>query len=186
MIEIVEELPTAEVFETYSQIPITYRVASVFRPNFNGKWILEEESIEQPFVKNYDDVDSPLAWANTFDVSKWTIFSAFDGDQRVGGTVLAWNTHGVDMLEGRADLVVMWDLRIHPDYRRQMIGSRLFSNAIGWGTSKGCTELKVETQDINVRACKFYAAMGCELRVVRPDAYPGLPNEIQFLWYRPL
>jgi ribosomal protein S18 acetylase RimI-like enzyme len=186
VIEIVEELPSKEVLAEFSKIPIAYRVDAVSRPNYAGVWSLMEEAIKHPYIKNYDDVDSPHAWPNVFNMSNWTIFSAFDKGGRVGGTVLAWNTPGVDMLEGRSDLVVMWNLRIHPDYRRQHIGSLLFAKAVEWGRMKGCRELKVETQDINVRACKFYGAMGCELRVVRPNAYPSLPDEVQFLWYRAL
>ena len=50
----------------------------------------------------------------------------------------------------------------------------------------GCRDLKVETQNINVAACRFYAARGCRLREVNADAYPGLPGEVQFIWRRQL
>ena len=39
---------------------------------------------------------------------------------------------------------------------------------------KGMQEMKVETQDINVAACRFYAAMGFRLTVIVPEAYVGL------------
>ena len=52
--------------------------------------------------------------------------------------------------------------------------------------SSVCRELKVETQNINVRACRFYARLGCELRVVRAGAYPQFPEEVQLLWYKTL
>jgi hypothetical protein len=41
----------------------------------------------------------------------------------------------------------------------------------------------VETQNINVPACRFYAAQGCELRGIHPNTYPELPHEVQLLWY---
>ena len=41
----------------------------------------------------------------------------------------------------------------------------------------------METQDINALACRLYAALGCELRDVNPDAYLELPDETQLLWY---
>jgi hypothetical protein len=53
-----------------------------------------------------------------------------------------------------------------------------------WALSRGCLKLKVETQTINVPACRFYAWHGCVLKAVRPDAYPALPQEIQLLWER--
>lgn len=45
------------------------------------------------------------------------VLSAFDGPSRVGGAVVAWRTPGADMLEGRDDLAVLWDIRVHPEYR---------------------------------------------------------------------
>ena len=65
------------------------------------------------------------------------------------------------MLEGRSDLAALWDIRIQPDYRRRGIGSRLFRRAGEWGAgAKGSRQLKIETQNINVAACKFYARPG--------------------------
>ena len=60
---------------------------------------------------------------------------------------------------------------------------KLFQAAAKWARSRGCRQLKIETQNINVPACKFYASQGCELRTIHPDAYPELPDEIQLLWY---
>ena len=102
---------------------------------------------------------------------------------RLGGAVVAWNTPGVDMLEGRDDLAVLWDLRVHPDHRREGVGSRLFQHAAAWARAKGCRQLKIETQNINVRACKFYAKQGCYLGAVHAGAYPEFPEEVQLLWY---
>jgi hypothetical protein len=41
----------------------------------------------------------------------------------------------------------------------------------------------VETQNINVPACRFYARQGCVLGAIHPDAYPDLPDEVQLLWW---
>ena len=97
--------------------------------------------------------------------------------------MVAWNTPGLDMLEGRTDLACLWDVRVHPDRRREGVGSLLFQHCAEWARSKGCWRLKIETQNINVPACKFYADRGCELRAIHPGAYPELPDETQMLWY---
>ena len=55
-----------------------------------------------------------------------------------------------------------------------------------WAAARGCRELKVETQNINVPAGRFYARMGCTLRRVDRLAYKILPDEIQLLWYKNL
>ena len=39
----------------------------------------------------------------------------------------------------------------------------------------------VETQNVNVAACRFYERQGCVLKQANPDAYPQLPEEIQLI-----
>jgi hypothetical protein len=46
--------------------------------------------------------------------------------------------------------------------------------------------MKVETQDINVPACRFYAKHGFALRAADCFAYPTLPDETMLLWYKDL
>jgi GNAT superfamily N-acetyltransferase len=92
----------------------------------------------------------------------------------------------VFMLEGRDDMAVLWDIRIHPEYLRQGCGSRLFSRAATWAHTKGCGMLKVETQNINVAACNFYASQGCELGGINRFAHPEFLDEVQLLWYKRL
>jgi GNAT superfamily N-acetyltransferase len=90
------------------------------------------------------------------------------------------------MLEGRNDLAVLWDIRVAPEFRGQNIGSTLFAAAQAWALARGARQLKVETQNINVPACRFYARQGCVLRAIERLAYPELPDEIQMLWYKDL
>jgi ribosomal protein S18 acetylase RimI-like enzyme len=89
------------------------------------------------------------------------------------------------MLEGRDDLAVLWDLRVHPEHRRMGIGGALFRAAAQRATHMGCRHLKVETQNINVAACRFYAAQGCRLRAIDREAYaadPRVAHEAMLLW----
>ncbi len=89
----------------------------------------------------------------------------------------------VDAREDRDDLIVLQDMRIDPEYRRRGIGSRLFTRAVEWAQQEECRQMKVETQNINVPACRFYAAQGCELGVINRHAYSDFPEEVQLLWY---
>ncbi len=84
------------------------------------------------------------------------------------------------------DLSVLWDIRVAPDARGKGVGSALFQRVEAWAQAHGCRQLKVETQNINVRACGLYVRNGCELRAVHHAAYPELPEEIQLLWYKDL
>jgi hypothetical protein len=46
--------------------------------------------------------------------------------------------------------------------------------------------MKVETQNINVPACRFYAKQGFALGAAHHFVYPALPEEVQLLWYKDL
>jgi GNAT superfamily N-acetyltransferase len=147
-----------------------------------GRHELRERRLGAPLRKDYDALENPLSWPRQFDVSRWTLLAAFMGARRVGGAIAAFDTPGVDMLEGRNDLLVLWDLRVAPDARRLGIASLLFSAAEDWGRARGCGELKVETQDVNVAACNLYLRQGCTLMEATTGAYAGLPAETRLIW----
>jgi len=187
-IDVVEEPMTA--LAEYALLPIAFRVDQVLdvTARADGGFDLSARSLAVPYMKDYDAIDGegPLHWTRRFDVSNWTLFTARVAGSRVGGAAVAFNTPGLTMLEGRRDLSVLWDIRVAPDARGKGIGSALFERAEAWAVAHGCRQLKVETQNINVRACGLYARHGCELRAVHHAAYPELPEEIQLLWYKDL
>ena len=149
---------------------------------------LRERQLAAPYVKDYDAIvgNRPTDWQLRFDLSTWGLLSARLDGECVGGVAVAFKTQGLYMLEGRTDLAVVWDLRVSPAARGRKLGSALFSAAEQWAKARGCTQLKVETQNINVAACRFYASRGCELGAIHRFAYPELPGEIQLLWYKSL
>ena len=185
--KIVEE-PLSKLAD-YARIPMRFEVDSVFDVVVDERGLggmrFVERPLPHPWIKDYDEYDEerPIHWAERWDISNWGLLTAYVDGRMVGGCALAYNTNGVNMLEGRDDLVVMWDLRIHPDFRRMGIGGRLFETAVSWAKSRSCKLLKVETQNINVRACRFYAKQGCELGSIHRFAYPDLPDEVQLFWY---
>ncbi|MCG2593863.1 GNAT family N-acetyltransferase [Ramlibacter sp. XY19] len=147
-----------------------------------GVLSLTEEDLPHAFAKDYDRLEDPRQWPRLFDTSRWALISAWRGDTRVGGVIVARATPGVDMLEGRSDLAALWDLRVRAGERRQGVGSQLFRLAEAWAREQRCTELKVETQDTNPAACAFYSRQGCSLAQARQGAYPELPEEVQLIW----
>lgn len=173
----------------HAKVSIAFDVNSVLEVTATSDGItLAERPVSPPWVKDYDAIEGegPTRWADRFDVSSWGLISAHGGAVRLGGTVIAFNTAGVNMLEGRSDLAVMWDIRVVPQWRGRGVGRLLFQAAERWATSRGCTQLKIETQNINVDACRFYATQGCELGAIDRFAYPDLPGETQLLWYKSL
>ncbi|MHB8325304.1 MAG: GNAT family N-acetyltransferase [Candidatus Dormibacteria bacterium] len=78
-------------------------------------------------------------------------------------------------------------MRVQPEARSTGVGSALFRVVEGLTRQKrGCRTLKVETQNINFAACRFYARMGCSLGAINRFAYPGLPDEVRLLWFKEL
>lgn len=176
----------AEDLAGYSSVSIAFRVSRVLVPAPElGPLAFRESRVESPGWKDYDAEpgNHPVSWPERFDTSSWRVISAWRGTERAGGTVLIQGIPGLDMLEGREDLALIWDLRVSPELRGKGIGSALTKAAEQWALSRGCTTIKVETQNINVQACRFYEKRGFELRAIDPAAYPGL-DEIQMLWYR--
>lgn len=174
----------------YGRIPIAFEVRSVLDctpvDGGLGGLALVERPLDTPYVKDYDAIagEGPERWSARFDTTRWGLLTAWEGERRVGGAALANDTPGVDMLEGRSDLVVLWDLRVAPEARGRGVGGALFRAAVEWARARGCTQLKVETQNVNVPACRFYAHQGCVLGAIDRHAYPALPHEARLLWYR--
>ncbi len=189
-IQISEEPMTA--LAEHARIPIAFQVDRVFdlvpENDGPGGFTQLERVIDVPYVKDYDAIEreGPARWAKRFDLSKWGLITAYSGGRRVGGAVMAFDTTDVHMLEGRSDLAVLWDIRVIPELRGQGVGSALFKAAEAWAVARGCRQLKIETQNINVAACRFYSRQGCVLGAIHRFAYPEFPNEIQMLWYKNL
>lgn len=188
--EVRQESTTA--LTEYAKISIAFEVRSVFdvavQKHGSGQYVLTERRLDVPYIKDYDatEGEGPTQWAQQFDLSNWGILTAWMAGQRIAGAVLAFDTPDVRMLEGRIDLAVLWDIRVAPTARGRGVGATLFQAAEAWARSRGCRHLKVETQNINVGACRFYAHQGCVLKAVNRFAYPELPDEIQMLWYKDL
>lgn len=186
-IQIVEEA-IHPAFADYARVPIAFMVEKVLdiHEAQGSAPVLSERRIAVPYVKDYDRVEHPTTWPMRFDVSKWGLLAAVSGGHRVGGAIIAFDTPGLRMLEGRTDLAVLWDIRVLPGARRKGIGSALFREVERWARSRNCGEVRVETQNTNVTACRFYERQGCVLEVVNRRAYLEMPEEIQLLWHKRL
>jgi GNAT superfamily N-acetyltransferase len=186
----VRQEPAAALAE-YARVPISFPVRRVLDvaviDGGMGGFALSERAVDAPYVKDYDAGDGgPARWAERFDLSRWGLLGARVGGRRVGGAAVAFDTPGLTMLEGRRDLAVLWDIRVAPEARGQGVGAALFRAAEAWAAARGCRQLKVETQNVNLPACRFYARQGCVLGGIDRFAYPDLPDEVQLLWYREL
>jgi GNAT superfamily N-acetyltransferase len=152
-----------------------------------GGLALSEVSVEEPYMIDHDARwGSPSRWQERFDVSNWGLLVARANGTRAGSALVAFDTPNLFMLEARRDLVALWDLRVKPEFRGQGVGRRLIEATENWARAKGCRSVKIETQNVNVRACVFYARCGYVLRSIDRFAYQDFPDEAQLIFTKEL
>lgn len=173
----------------YQQIPMTVSIESVLEVsiNFNGLSITETPA-DQPRTKDL--------WSGYYEIERLerftcahnsSFFIAMDNGQPVGGA--SGIRHCADaeyfcMTDGRDDIAVLRDIRVLPEFRRSGVGKVLFENVVDWAQQAGLGLLKIETQNNNLAACRFYQSMGARLGGIQRHAYgPPFEHEVMLLWY---
>jgi GNAT superfamily N-acetyltransferase len=136
------------------------------------------------WVKDYDAVpgNDPASWPSRFDIRHWILLAAYTEDVRIGGAVVVVRSDDVAQLGGRASFALLWDLRVAPSHRRLGVGRALLAEVGAAARDAGCGGVEVETQDVNVPACRLYAAAGYRLREAKPFTYPEAPREARLIW----
>lgn len=171
----------------YGQVPISFQVAE--RVAVGLEATIEASNLRTlpvtpPYVKDYDAIPGqrPSDWAAKWDLSKWWFAAAHLGERRVGGVAVVIDTNEIEGAAARPQVAVLWDIRVHPNVRRQGVGRQLLAFAEEHARSRGIEWMKAETQDINVAACRFYARSGYVLTSVDRSAYARFPDETQLIW----
>lgn len=176
-------------FDQYDRIPMRVQVThelQLIRPDHGLGGILLQEVPVHPYIKDLSRYEIASDYEKEFDISNWKFFMAFDGKAPVGAITLAARTANVRMLDGRDDLCVLWDIRVHDDYKRRGIGKELFARGVRWAAGEGFRQIKIECQNNNIPACKFYRDQGAVLSAINEYAYYGDPKirgEVQLIWY---
>jgi GNAT superfamily N-acetyltransferase len=191
-LDIREEPLTPAALSEHAAIPIAFVVDRILEVRLldggRGGISLTETAVTDPYVKDYDALEGadPQRWPERFDVSNWGLITARRDGASAGGAVIASKTPDLHMLGGRDDVAVLWDIRVSPRERGGGVGSALFRAAEDWATARSCRWLKIETQNVNVPASRFYHKMGCTLGAIDRYAYPGQPAEVRLLWWKAL
>ncbi len=186
MMRIVQE--THAILDRYAHIPHTFLIDSMYHviPPASGNLGFEfiEKPVKHPYRYDFDAHDHVSSWlSHGWDLSNWGFYVAYEADVMVGGAIVAYDTPGVYMLQGRSDITCLWDIRVHPDAQRKGIGKALFEQVKAFSHARNCVAIKIETQNTNVRANAFYRAQGCVLGGLNRFAYPDDLNEVQLLWW---
>lgn len=191
-VEIRHEALTCAALEEHAAISIAFVVDRILEVTLTDEGLggisLAETAVADPYVKDYDAIDEagPTCWPGRFDISEWGLIRGRRDGAMAGGAVIALRTPGLRMTGDRDDVAVLWDIRVSPRERGAGIGSALFRAAATSAKDRGCAWLKIETQNVNVAACRFYQKMGCTLGAIDRFAYPEFPGEVQLLWWKAL
>lgn len=187
MIEIREVDKTC--FHVYDEVSQNVEIKSVYFvkriDGGLGGFVFEEKPVT-PRIKDLSVYERAMEFEQMFDIQNWRFYMAFDGDIPVGAMTVAGPTKGLDMLNGKTDACVLWDIRVSDNYKHMGIGQKLFSQGADNARLDGYKQMIIECQNNNVIACKFYKKQGALLDKIDMHAYdsePGCENEVQFIWY---
>jgi len=174
--------------EEYDKIPFYYDTDKKYElkriDNGLGGILLELVDVP-PYHKDFGERSK--RWKELFDLFNWKFFAAFnEREEMIAGCTLVSRTPNCNMLEGRDDLAILWDIRVAKEYRHMGIGQKLFDMAKEQAQKNGFKQLKVECQNTNPAAVNFYHKQGMKLCAINEYAYPDSPNEAQLLWYMDL
>lgn len=176
-------------FEEYDKIPMLVHVKSIFKlekvQNGLGGILLKETNVEE-HIKDLGIYEEATKYADEFDITNWVFFMAFDNELPIGAATVASKTKNVNLLDGREDMSVLWDIRVDDKYKGQGVGRKLFAMAVEWSKSKGLIQMKIECQNNNVQACRFYQKQGAILGKIDEYAYYNdaeVSEEVQLIWY---
>ena len=175
-------------FPRYDEVTMNVEVESIYKvkrvDSGLGGFIFEEEKVT-PYVKDLSVYERAVDYEKLFDISNWRFYMAFDGDTPVGAMTVAGTTENLNMLGGRKDACVLWDIRVADSYKHQGIGQKMMDMGVEGARADGYKQMIIECQNNNVKACKFYKKKGALLSKIDMYAYadePGLEDEVQFIW----
>jgi len=158
----------------YNQANEEFMVIGRIVPRYeNDCWSYTEELYSEPYSKQYEDEDIHTSY---IDNERKVVFFYYVDNRCVGQIRMSSSWNGYAFIE---------DLGICRDYRRQGIGKRLLEHAIAWAEQHRLIGLALETQDVNVLACRFYARNGFVIGGVDTMLYSkfSTAHEKAIFWY---
>ncbi|HEY93609.1 MAG TPA: GNAT family N-acetyltransferase [Dehalococcoidia bacterium] len=155
----------------------TYEIKARIVPEINNDVISYSiEEIYPAYLKTYEEDD--IDHTSYIDNPDKVIFLAYINGKHAGQIVLRKNWNIFAYIE---------DIRVSSDYRRRGIGIALLNKAEEWATKGGMPGIMLETQDVNVPACRLYEKAGYILGGVDKKLYGATEkyaHETALFWYK--
>lgn len=131
-------------------------------------------SYEKIYFDDDEEFTNPKDYINS---KNKIIYLAYKNGQVVGQIVLRKNWNNYAFIE---------DVRVDANCRGEGLGIRLVECAKEWAKARNLAGISLETQNINVRACKFYESCGFMIGGIDNSVYKGIDSEnheIAMYWY---
>lgn len=181
------EISQEQAEKIYDLIDMKVDVQEIYEMDINDlNGIFFRKIAVLPYQKDFTKWDNFQSWKKQFDLTNWHFFLAMDGSLPVGGAVFCYHSPEIQLLEGRRDLGILWDIRVRSDYKRRGIGQKLFGMVCDLAKSKDLCQIKIECQNVNLPAIHFYLKQGAHLGGFNRYAYrrqTEVADEIQLFFY---
>ena len=139
-----------------------------------GVWSFSECLYENPYEKVYPADEEK--WEDYIGNPDKTMFFYYEDNECAGQIRLRkyWNNY-----------CYIEDIAISQNHRKNGIGTKLIEKAVEWAKSKNLLGLMLETQDVNLLACRFYNKLGFKIGGVDTMLYTNFDNadEKAVFWY---
>lgn len=158
----------------YSKPNESFVVSGRIIPTFkNNVWKYTVEKLSEPYIKKYEDDEFDISY---IEEKEKAVFLYYIENNCIGRIKIRSNWNGYALIE---------DIAVTNENRKNGVGTALLKEAMKWAKENNLCGLMLETQDINVSACRFYAKNQFVIGSVDTMLYSNLPtaNEMAIFWY---
>ncbi|ULO08545.1 GNAT family N-acetyltransferase [Paenibacillus sp. 19GGS1-52] len=166
---------TISNIKDYNKSNESFTVIGRIIPKYeDGIWSYTEELFSEQYYKQYDKEDIDISCID--DENKAVYLYYFDNNC-IGQIKLRAHWNGYAFIE---------DISVAKKMRGKSIGTALLNKAAEWAKQNKLMGLVLETQDVNLLACRFYAKNNFIIGAVDTMMYSNFPtaNEIAIYWYK--
>ena len=188
-VDIREEALTLTALEGHAAIPIAFVVDRILTVTLIddglGGMLLTETVVDDPYVKDYDVTDEPASWPGRFDTSNWGLVCARRDGARAGGAAIAFDTRALAW-RALGTMPRCSGISAFRPVSAARASGRRSSGPPGTGPAPAAANGSRSKPRTSTRRPATSRKMGCTLGAIDRFAYPGLPGEVQLLWWKAL
>jgi len=171
MIEEINHKNISDINKPNQPFDVIGKLIPVFQ---DGEWSFTECLYKEPYEKCYPADDEQ--YESYIDNPDRTVYFYYDNGECAGQIRIKkyWNKYAY-----------IEDIAVAKNNRGKGIGAQLIKKAVEWARQKNLCGLMLETQDINLAACRFYHKLGFKIGAVDTMLYANFDNcdEKAVFWY---